>query len=187
MADKKKWVVNGFQFGTENDAETAKNEKLRIEKLEEKIDYNDSEMLYALYNKAIENRVFKTPVGYEFLKKIQNRLIELNYTKSISDIPVYGVYSVRDSVVAATNKVKPSEKKTKHKIPKQKLGKRLSIYLNVILTLLIIVMFYISYTGSNPTVLNYEKAIQNRYAEWEDELTEREAVIREKEKELLIE
>ena len=37
MADKKKWVVNGFQFGTENDAETAKNEKLRIEKLEEKM------------------------------------------------------------------------------------------------------------------------------------------------------
>jgi hypothetical protein len=47
-------------------------------------------------------------------------------------------------------------------------------------------MFYISSTGSNPTVLNYEKALLNRYSEWEKELSDRESVIREKEKELLI-
>jgi hypothetical protein len=47
-------------------------------------------------------------------------------------------------------------------------------------------MFVISMTGSSPTILNYEKAVQNRYAEWEKELSDRESVIREKEKELLI-
>ena len=34
MADKTEWVVNGFQFGTQQDAELAQNEKIRIERLE---------------------------------------------------------------------------------------------------------------------------------------------------------
>ena len=49
-----------------------------------------------------------------------------------------------------------------------------------------IVMFVIATTGSNPTVINYEKALQDRYAEWEQQLSDRERAIREKEKELLL-
>ena len=49
-----------------------------------------------------------------------------------------------------------------------------------------IVMFAIAATGSEPTVLNYERVLQNRYAEWEQQLSDREQVIREKERELLI-
>ena len=51
---------------------------------------------------------------------------------------------------------------------------------------LVIVMFAIAATGSEPTVLNYERVLQNRYAEWEQQLSDREQVIREKERELLI-
>ena len=39
MADKTDWIVDGFQFGTEKDAELARNEQQRIERLEEKLDY----------------------------------------------------------------------------------------------------------------------------------------------------
>lgn len=52
--------------------------------------------------------------------------------------------------------------------------------------ILVIVMFVISTTSSNPNILNYERAIQNRYVEWEQQLSDREQVVREKEKELLI-
>ena len=48
-------------------------------------------------------------------------------------------------------------------------------------------MFYISTTGSKPTVLNYEKALQNRYAQWEQELEQRESELREKERAFLSE
>ena len=50
----------------------------------------------------------------------------------------------------------------------------------------VIIMFVISTTGSRPTILNYERVLQNRYAEWEQQLSDREQVIREKERELLI-
>lgn len=187
MADKTDWVVDGFQFGTDKDAQLAMGEQLRIERLEKKIDYQNPNMLYAVYKKAINNRVFKTPVGYEFLKKIQKILKEESAIKEeIPDIPVYGVYSLRESTNPAVEKIKASRKKPKVK-PKQKefFTKRTSIYINIALLVLVIAMFLISMTGSNPTILNYEKVIQNRYSQWEQELSQRESVIREKEKELL--
>ena len=74
MADKSEWVVDGFQFGTQQDAELAQNEKVRIERLEEKLDYENNEMVHAVYKKAVNNRVFRTPVGYDFLKRLQRIL-----------------------------------------------------------------------------------------------------------------
>ena len=38
--------------------------------------------------------------------------------------------------------------------------------------------------ADNPNILNYKTAVLNEYAEWEQDLKEREAVIREKELEL---
>ncbi len=92
MADKTDWIVEGFQFGTEQDANLAKNEKLRVERLEERLDYQSPEMVYAVYKKAVENRVFKTPVGYEFLKKLQRILKENpDFEYEVEEIPIQGV------------------------------------------------------------------------------------------------
>ena len=51
----------------------------------------------------------------------------------------------------------------------------------VMLAVLVIVLFAISLTGKNPTIINYRSKIVNQYASWEQELKEREAVVREKE------
>ena len=56
--------------------------------------------------------------------------------------------------------------------------------LNVFLVLLVIAMFAITLTGKNPNILNYERALTDQYAGWEQELTEREAAVREKERAL---
>ena len=49
---------------------------------------------------------------------------------------------------------------------------------------LIVAMFAITFTSKNPNILNYRQAITNEYSTWEQELTEREKVIREKERQL---
>ena len=186
MADKTDWIVEGFQFGTEQDANLAKNEKLRVERLEERMDYSSPEMVYAVYKKAVENRVFKTPVGYEFLKKLQRILVgNADFEGEIEEIPVQGVYSLRESTMPTTLRVKAS--KVKPKPTKKMIGLRASLFINVVFLLLVVLMFYISMTASNPTALNYERAVQNKYSEWEKELSERESAVREKERELLLE
>ena len=59
--------------------------------------------------------------------------------------------------------------------------------MNIVMIVAIIAMFIITLNSDQPNILNYEKNIQNKYAAWEQELTEREQTIREKERELHIE
>ncbi|MCI8975172.1 MAG: DUF334 domain-containing protein [Lachnospiraceae bacterium] len=185
MADKTEWVVNGFQFGTQQDAELAQNEKIRIERLEEKLDYQNQEMVYAVYKKAVNNRVFRTPVGYDFLKRLQ-RILHDNAQEDIANIPIYGVYSMRESANPTIERIQASRKPVKEKPKQEFFSRKTSIIVNIGLLVLVIVMFVIATTGSNPTIINYERTLQNRYAEWEQQLSDREQAIREKEKELLI-
>ena len=175
MADKEEWIVDGYQFGSAKDATQAKAELLKIQKLEDKMDYRNPHMVYMVYHKAIENRIFKTPIGYEYLRKLQKHLKENPLIREpVQDVPVNNVYSLRDST-------KPKPKKNK-----EFFSRTTSICLNIVLAILVIVMFVISTTGSRPTILNYEKALQNRYASWEQELNDRENAVREKERQLML-
>jgi hypothetical protein len=186
MAENKDYLVDGYVFVTAEDAKLAEKEKNRIEQIEEKLDYDDSKMVNAVLKKAINKRVFKTPIGYEFLRKLQ--IAALNnppYGEEVPDIPVYGVFNIRENGTNVAKKITPSTQKPQK--PKQQFfSRKTSIILNVILLVLVCVMFLITIYSSNPNILNYERALQNRYATWEEELNERESVIREKEKELLI-
>ena len=58
---------------------------------------------------------------------------------------------------------------------------KVSLVVNLILAISVVGMFLISATSGHPTILNYEKELINRYSAWEQELTEREAAVREAE------
>ena len=49
---------------------------------------------------------------------------------------------------------------------------------------LVLAMFVITLRGSTPNVINYKIALTNQYAAWEQELTQREKAVKEKEQEL---
>ncbi len=59
-----------------------------------------------------------------------------------------------------------------------------SFILNILLVIALCAMFTISLKSDNPNILNYKKNLTNQYASWEQQLTERENAVREKEKEL---
>jgi hypothetical protein len=54
----------------------------------------------------------------------------------------------------------------------------------VVMALVIAGMFALTLTSQTPTIIDYEIKLQNKYAEWDNQLTQREAQIREKEAEL---
>ncbi len=186
MAGREDWLIDGFQFSSEKDAKQAQSEQLKIQKLEEKMDYRNPQMVLMVYKKAIENRIFKTPVGYEYLKQLQKTLKQsTGLREEIPPIPVSQIYNLRDSTAPIVEKVKGTQKPKKEK--QEFFTRKTSICVNVILVILIGVMFYISTTGSRPTILNYERALQDRYASWEQELELRETTLREKERAILSE
>lgn len=177
-------ITEGYLFMNEADAALAAQEKKKIAYLEKHMDYHSAESVLRVYKKAVLERVFRTPVGLEYLRRLQKALIKCGEFEEteIPPIALYGTYEVRmrDSYAPVRPRVQPAKKKgTPWPV--------LSVILNVILSLAVVSMFAITLKSENPNILNYEKQIMNKYAAWEQELTEREQTVREKERELQIE
>ena len=165
--------VKDYLFSNTQDVLMAQEELEKIEKLEPKISQADIELLYKLYNKSIEKRTFQTPVGLEFMLKVKKILDNNpNTPGEVVPIPLYTTFDL------TTRREQEAIQKRQQFMVKKKQddAKKLktSIIINVILGLMVIAMFFIASTGKNPNILNYENAIINKYAEWEEELRERE-------------
>lgn len=184
-SDTKALSVGGYLFFTEKDAQLARAEEQKVEYLEARIDYSAPESLHYIYEQTIRERLFKTPVGFRYLEKLRDYLLtceEIDPT-AVSPIPLYVTFDgeIREHAKPARERVAPSRKKDR-----EKTRFTLSVILNVLLAAAIVSMFYISFVSVQPNIVNYERAITDKYASWQQELTEREQAIREKERELKI-
>ena len=66
MKNEERLMVDGYLYGNEEDVKLAKEEKKTAEYLESKINYDDMQTTLRIYNKAIKDKIFKTPAGFEF-------------------------------------------------------------------------------------------------------------------------
>ena len=182
MKNEGRFMVGGFMFGNDEDVKQAKEEEGTIKFLEQKINYDDTNTTLRIYDKAIKERIFKTPIGFEFLRKMQTELIRRGVPEeSIKAVPLYQVFSKEQ-------KEKPVRVvKKKEKPDKTRVYLRYSVWINIFLIIVVVGMFVISLMGETPNIVNYRFRIQDEYAAWEQELMEREAEIKERERELSLE
>ena len=182
MKNEERLMVDGYLYGNEDDVKLAKEEKKTAEYLETKINYDDVQTTLRIYNKAIKDKIFKTPAGFEFLKKMRNEMIKRGMPEeNIGGIPLYKVFSKEEEQKPVRIfQVKENNDGTKEML-------RFSLWANIALVIIIIGMFIITIVGENVNILNYRHKIENEYAAWQLELEEREAVIREKEAQLRLE
>ena len=176
-------IVKGYCFGTAEDAETARQEEKKIEYLDQHMDLGKTENMLLVYKKAVESRIFVTPVGWEYLKRLQRELnSRADLTEEVPPVALYTVFAHRvgDNIRIPEPRI---QEKTKSNTKKSLI---ISVIMNIVLAIAVGGMFYIAYTSDNPNVLNYKRNLVNKYAQWEQELSEREKVIREKERNLMI-
>ncbi len=188
MNDKTSLTVEGFAFPSEADAELARQETQKIEYLEKRMNYKLPENMLAVYNKVLENKLIRTPVGWNYLRNMQTRMTEAGIKpEQIQPIPLFGVFDPRiyndDKSGVAKQKIKSNRKREKTALEKIRFRFQAAVVVIVILLVLAAAMFVILLQSDHPTIVNYEKAILDKYASWEQELTEREQVLREKESE----
>ena len=177
-------VVSGFAFYSEKDARLAEQERQKIAYLDKRIDRTNLESVLVIYKKALDDRVFRTPVGLEYLRELQGELkAEQDLLgEEIPPIPLWTNFAdTREKTSPARRRIKPAPEENKNTTF------RLSLIMNIVMVIAIIAMFIITLNSDQPNVLNYERNLQNKYATWEQELTQREQTVREKERELHIE
>ena len=152
--------VEGLLFDTRKDADQARLELKKIQYLNENMNYSN------LLN--LRQLLIKGDVSEEQLRPV----------------PMYTVFTfdaMKDAPVK--QRVKPAAKK------KEPYKNRFmyAVVLNVLLAICVLAMFIIALKGETPNIINYKNNIINQYSSWEQELTERENTVREKERELNIE
>ncbi|MDD3369736.1 MAG: hypothetical protein PHP50_12795 [Lachnospiraceae bacterium] len=174
-------TVGNYHFTTKEDAELAALEERKTTYLHTHMDYTNPQTVLKVYQKAIEDRFFKTPVGFDFLAGLRKFLVQKLPGKDIPAIPMYVKYTQK-----LRAQTKPARERVIREEQKQKRMDRfhMSLLCNIALVILVIAMFAITVSSPSPNILNYEKAIVNKYAAWEEELTEREDEVREKERAL---
>lgn len=179
------FIVGGYEFISQEDAQKASMDESKIKLLEARVNASRPADIKAVYEKAIENKIFKSPIGWQYLANLRNKLIESGYTEDdIIPIPL-GVSITRHSAfenLAVKQRVKPAPSEEKVDF-----GKIFSIVLNVVLVIMVIVMFVIASKSDSDNIINYKRNITNRYSTWDEELKEREKAVREAEKKLGIE
>ena len=179
------FIVGGYDFLSEHDAQKASLDISKIKLLEERVKASKPNDIRAVYEKAIENKIFKSPVGWHYLAKMREKLYDCGFTDDeLIPIPI-PVTLTRHSAfdnLSVKQRIRPENKDNKREF------KRLfPVILNIFLIIIVIAMFFIASTSESDNIINYKRNITNRYSAWDQELTEREKEVRKKEKELGIE
>lgn len=182
MAEQNVFCVGGYRFGTMEDAKVAEAELKKALYFEERLNGKSAPNILAVYDKLLDEKIFSTPVGWEYLRRMQEKLrMEGIEEERIRPLPMYVVFAHKEQQESSVfDRIRSTRK-----VSRDKQYLRTSVMLNVFLVILVVAMFIITMTGDNPNILNYKNAITNQYASWEQELTEREQELREKEAELL--
>lgn len=186
MANRDDLQVGGYFFGSYEDATLAKREMKNAQYLNERVDSMSGKQVLAIYDKMLDEKMFKTPVGWEYLKFLRGRLVEEGVEEElIRPIPIYATFSTTNKDNNDYSHIaKMHVKNRKAMIPELKGKLRTSVWINIFLVLLVIILFVITFNSSNPNILNYKQAVIDEYASWEQELTERENAVKEKENSL---
>ena len=177
-------IVSGFRFSSEADAQKALTDESKIKLLESRFKASKPSDIKAVYEKALENKIFKTPIGWMYLNGLRKKLLDSGYSpEDIIPIPVEVSFTRHSAFEGLTVK-----QRVKHVEENRKDFRRIfSLSLNIALIIVVIIMFVIAITGETDNIINYKSNVTNRYAAWEQDLKEREKAVRIAEKRLGIE
>lgn len=194
------YLVEGYQFSSREEAQKAERELAKVKALNEKLDEENLQAIKTLYVTALDQQVFETQIGLSYLRNLQVHLIaEGELREDEKPIPV--LYSkatletekrlMKEDYAAAVGQMRDDMKKKidgqKELVRQARQKFRILMAAVGVLAVLVVAMFAITLTGKNENILNYKNAVTNQYAEWEQELSEREDAVRQKELELGIE
>ncbi len=180
--------VGKYQFELKEDYEIALQEKRGVEYLNSQMDYSDINKVLGAYHELVSKKIFYTPVGLDYLNKLRSVLVNSGKIESDKIMPLYVPSSKKkdnDRVEKyISRKYKGQVGELKNTTKKLKSANSFLGMLVAFLVIIIIAMFVITVKSDNPNMLNYERVLQDRYASWAEDLEEKEAELREWEREL---
>lgn len=192
-----KYNIGGYIFNDEESAKKAAKELKTVEYILGQIKEADEKTVLQIYNKLLKQRLFSTEIGLGFLSQLRQNLLASGMfaEDEVEDVYTIGEQELQsesdekgdnDSDAQEKNRVlsKSDTSPELKQIRKLKIINSVLIVVSLTLLLCVIGMFYVSSTINSPTILNYEETITDQYSTWKQELDEREAELKAREKAL---
>ena len=194
------YEAGGFVFRTKKEAELAQREIEGTKYLRQKLDMENPNAVFSIYQNLIEQDLFETPVGYCFLKELRDYLLMIPAisNEEVLAIPIRYPQTEEEEKKQKKEQNKeeqPKERqrekeKAKNKKEQKKEGKnykgRCQFFMvtSLILLISVVSMMLLAATSDNVNILNYENKLIDKYSSWEQELEEREQAVKEQEQAL---
>lgn len=169
MEEKLTKEVDGYIFSDPDVAAQASKEFEGIRYMKQKLNMDQPLEVLSVYNRILREKMFSTPVGYDFLRELQE------YLYNSPSIPKEEIHPID---------FKPVEKRVTETIRnelalKYKARANTLLIINIALVIVILAMILIMQKSDTPTIVNYENKLIDKYETWQTELEEREERVRE--------
>lgn len=194
------YEAGGFVFRTKKEAELAQREIEGTKYLRQKLDMENPQAVFSIYQNLIEQDLFETPVGYCFLKELRDYLLMIPAisNEEVLAIPIRYPQTEEEEKKQKKEQKKEEQRKerqkekekAKNKKEQKKEGKnykgRCQFFMvtSLILLISVVSMMLLAATSDNVNILNYENKLIDKYSSWEQELEEREQAVKEQEQAL---
>ena len=194
------YEAGGFVFRTKKEAELAQREIEGTKYLRQKLDMENPNAVFSIYQNLIEQDLFETPVGYCFLKELRDYLLMIPAisNEEVLAIPIRYPQTEEEEKKQKKEQKKEEQRKerqkekekAKNRKEQKKEGKnykgRCQFFMvtSLILLISVVSMMLLAATSDNVNILNYEKKLIDKYSSWEQELEEREQAVKEQEQAL---
>lgn len=194
------YEAGGFVFRTKKEAELAQREIEGTKYLRQKLDMENPNAVFSIYQNLIEQDLFETPVGYCFLKELRDYLLMIPAisNEEVLAIPIRYPQTEEEEKKQKKEQKKEEQRKerqrekekAKNKKEQKKEGKnykgRCQFFMvtSLILLISVVSMMLLAATSDSVNILNYENKLIDKYSSWEQELEEREQAVKEQEQAL---
>lgn len=194
------YEAGGFVFRTKKEAELAQREIEGTKYLRQKLDMENPNAVFSIYQNLIEQDLFETPVGYCFLKELRDYLLMIPAisNEEVLAIPIRYPQTEEEEKKQKKEQKKEEQRKerqrekekAKNKKEQKKEGKnykgRCQFFMvtSLILLISVVSMMLLAAISDNVNILNYENKLIDKYSSWEQELEEREQAVKEQEQAL---
>ena len=194
------YEAGGFVFRTKKEAALAQREIEGTKYLRQKLDMENPNAVFSIYQNLIEQDLFETPVGYCFLKELRDYLLMIPVisNEEVLAIPIRYPQTEEEEKKQKKEQKKEEQRKerqkekekAKNRKGQKKEGKnykgRCQFFMvtSLILLISVVSMMLLAATSDNVNILNYENKLIDKYSSWEQELEEREQAVKEQEQAL---
>lgn len=171
-------IVEGFEFATSREAYLAKEDLKKIKRIRSKIDLEDIAGVIKLYNKLVEKRYFETIIGITFIYELREHILsKTNYDLKPIPLPPPKTVDINKSSMYYLDQINTLKKENDAAGMK---SKKLSIAIVALVTIVIGMIFIVA-TNDNVGYFNAEEKVLNKYSAWEERLANWEKELNERE------